>query len=185
MLIDTSNKVNSKELADEEIIRLVGFRVNPDVEGVEFYSLLLEAKEDRPLIIDEQLIFFTKVSMAPKIVERSDFGKAIARFKPCEEIDYCCDIAETLYLISSQGVDHKAVVLNCLNTLFDLIKGTNSPTPKELKRVLFAFADHLTFHRELEPFFEEKDISRRAIIDAIFWYLGAILTRARILTTEA
>lgn len=183
MQIDTSINPLEKNPDEEEMIRLVGFRVNPDVEGVEFYSIFLEANVDRPLIIDERFAFFTEINAAKNIIKNSNLCEKTDLFEAKGEIDYCCDIAETLYLIASQRVDQQAVILNCINTILDLEKWLKIKAPEEFKQGLRLFADYLTFHQELESFFESEKITRREITNAIIWYVGAIFICSTIITS--
>jgi len=52
--------------------------------------------------------------------------------------------------------------------------------PSEYKRILYAFADHLTFNRELSTFFAEHQFSRQAVLEAVTWSIGAVVSKSKL-----
>jgi hypothetical protein len=166
--------------ADEEILLLVGFRLDPDREDPEVYTLILEDEKDRPLVANDQILFFNKPELAPGALELSD-----PDFKrhgpPPKEVDLVCDVAECLYLITSENADPSATIINALNIIFDLVQATKLPMPAEYKRALYTFADHLTFHREFSDFANQPDMTRSILRDGILWCIGAVVSKARLL----
>ena len=96
-----------------------------------------------------------------------------------------CDFAEALYLIESEDKDESATIINCINTLSDLLPATGLKLPADCKTILAKFADHLTFHREYGEFLRRENLARSAIRDAVFWCLGCIAAKAKFLIASA
>lgn len=165
----------------EKTLWLVGFRINPDNVDPEIYTLMVINDKDRPLVVDGQILLFSKPDLADKALSFAESD--VKRLGPApKEIDLVCDVAQMMHLIESEKIDPSAFILNCLNTLFDLINVSSFTMPAEYKRILYKFADHLTFNKEFESFLIKEDISREAIFNAIFWCIGIVATKAKLLT---
>ena len=69
-------------------------------------------------------------------------------------------------------------------TFDDLLEAVKQPLPPDYKRILYAFADHLTFHRELGTFLEEHQIDRAELRGAIEWCIETIFSRSKSLSLQ-
>lgn len=170
----------------KETISLIGFRVNPDCEEPELYILMICGDKDYPVMLEDYIIFFARPILGIKAMQLSsniDLQKILLKtMNDVADVDLVVDIAEVLYLISHENVDNKATIINCLNTLFDLVLCTGIPMPSNYKEVLYNFADHLTFNQEFSSFLEQHSISRSWVRDAILWCMGAAVAKSKLLT---
>jgi hypothetical protein len=162
-----------------EGVALIGFRLNPNTETAELFTLMAFGFRDFPVKDDRQVVFFTKPALAHQAYER--FPEEIRELgPPPSEVSLVCDIAGALHIIESKAHDDSATVLNCLNTLFDLIDATDLEWSTDYKNALQRLADHLTFDTDLTLFFGEQ-VSRNHAIDALLWCVGAVTVNAKII----
>jgi len=136
-----------------ESLWLIGFLLDSDTASPDFYTLMFPGETDEPLQNKSYLIFFSDPQLASHALTfaENDYNPAI-HLLPIE-IDLVCDAAQMLYLLNHAEIDNEATIINCLNIMFDLVRATTLPMPPEYKQLLYALADHLTFERELTPFF--------------------------------
>ena len=165
---------------NKEELWLFGFRIDPDRESPDVYTLILHGDKDRPLVADGQIVFFSRLELASSALNLGGIDIEQLGSVP-KDVDLLCDLAKTLYLINSENIDPSATILNCLNTVFDLVRATGLSVPIQYKRVLYALADHLTFNREFSNFLFQENIARSTITDAILWCIGAIVSKAKLL----
>src|SRR5689334_11879452 len=120
---------------------LIGLRFDPENEEPDFFLLLACGEKDRPVLVDDAIALFESPSHAAQVIERAgpDAGWL---GPPPQEIELVCDVAGALYLVHGEDVDSSATIVNCLNTLFDLVAATRVAFPAEYQRVLYALADH-------------------------------------------
>jgi hypothetical protein len=164
----------------EESIYLIGFKIYPGKKEQDLYTLFIFGEEEKPLMVDNHMIFFNKVELASMALSLGD--DRVKRLTPTpKKVALTCDISRMLNLIEVENFDSSSTILNCLNTILDLVKATKRPMPIKYKKILYKFADHLTFEREYSNFITEHNISRVAIINAILWCFGAILLKAKVL----
>jgi|JFJP01.1.fsa_nt_gi hypothetical protein len=165
-----------------EHLWLIGFSLDPDTASPDFYTLIFPGDRDEPLQNEGYLIFFSDPKLASHALTfaQNDYNPTIHLLP--NEIDAVYDVAQTLYLLNQAEIDNEAAIVNCLNIMFDLVRATTLPMPPEYKRLLYALADHLTFERELTPFFEQQQITRQSVIDAFIWCMGAIASKFKLIT---
>lgn len=167
-------------------IWLVGFRLDPDrdidEEGADVYCLLLESRDECPVTREGYTIFFKDVSSAGAAL-RMDDDETVRTMVPPSVIHHIYDLAELLYLISSEDekIDSQGEIVNCLNVIFDLVKATELPLSEDYKRVLYAFADHMTFDSDFGQFLRESGVTRTQIRDGILWMIGAVVSRSKLI----
>lgn len=177
----SATKLLPANQSPDKLLWLFGFRIDPETEIPNLYTLIVYGEQEPPLVAGGQLVFFTRPELAINALQLCDIDVSEVG-KPPTEIDAICDIAETLYLLDAEDFDESATILNCLNPLFDLVKATLIPMPTEYKRILYAFADHLNIEEEFANFLDEEDIQRSEIVNAILWCVGAITAKSRLLT---
>src|SRR5262245_21941039 len=171
---------NVVQLGDIEGISLVGFRLWPENENPDWYTLFTYGKEDIPIMDNDRLVFFKSVDLIDRIYAM--FDNSIKRHYPLpSEIDLVCDVADMLYVVNHQDSDGSATILNGLNTIFDLLKAIQMTLPAEYKGILYRLADHMTFNREFGAYLRQNAVTREAITNAILWAIGAITIRSRII----
>jgi hypothetical protein len=84
-----------------------------------------------------------------------------------KKIALTCNIPLALNIIEKNRIDKNSVVLNCINTFDDLFKTLNLKFPIRYKKSLYAFVDHLTFKKEITPFFSSSGYKRKFLIQAL------------------
>jgi hypothetical protein len=162
-----------------EGLSLVGFRINPVGRAPDLYTIIVYNGKDSPITIDRQIAFISRPEHATKLYKL--FNKRLKALGPAPtEVDLVCDIPATLNIIRRKNRDGKATILNCLNTMFDLLAAVKVQMPGECKSLLYNLADHLTFNREFGDFITEQNISRESITYAILWCVGALAVNAKI-----
>jgi hypothetical protein len=150
---------------------ILGFRLNPDSDVPEFYSLMFSADDFVPLMCEDRYILvFDNIDLLKEFCnqELTDLDANSLN------IELICEIASTLYLISSQEEDPKVDIVDGLNIIFDLISATGWKMKEADKQLLFAFADHMTFSKDITTFFEGKDFTREDLTHSILWCVGSI-----------
>lgn len=158
---------------------LIGFRLNPDSDDADIYTAILHGEIDKPLMIDDQIIFSKQLETLAHVIDSvPNVNQSIS---PLHKVDLICDVAEALYLITAEDIDTSATIINFLNILFDLVRATKLSMPANYKNILYSFADHLTFSQEFKRFLEEKKITRGEIRDAILWSIGTIMVKTKML----
>ncbi len=161
----------------EELI-LVGFRLEPNHEGPQFYTVLaVGGDNERPLTSDGRVVFFIRPELAGKaLAADSDLSK----LGPApQELETFCDVAEALYRINSQNTDPDGVVLDCLLVFDDLVRATRLHMPDRYQGILTELAARLTEGEALRRIFTNPSL-REHVEDALLWCIGAVTAKARI-----
>lgn len=170
------------ELRDDDApqLYLFAFCIDPDVTAPELLTLFVFGDTDRPLMLEDRILFFTRPPLGDRALEQAGLREQFPGPAPTD-VSLTCDVAAALYLIAHADEDAHAIVLNCVNTLLDMIAATRFAVPPEHERVLHALADHMTFGRDVAGFFAEQQLPRIAAQDALLWAIGAITARARVI----
>lgn len=174
--MNTQNTIGTSDNLKE--IWIVGFRIDPNYTEPDFYTILLEERDDQPISHDEQIIFFHKIHDAQIALEFDSLYSTMNNCNAPNEVYCVLDVAQSLYLIYEQSIDNSAEIVSFLNVLFDLLKSVSIQMPTEYKTILFKLADHLTFNREFGDFIEAEGITRKQLIEAIQWGVGAVITKS-------
>jgi len=140
--------------------------------------------ENQPIMVDGSILFFEEPELAPAALELSAADMKHFGSTP-DEIAAIYDISEMLQLIQTADIDETATIVDCLNVFDDLLKAVKRPLPPDYKSILYAFADHLTFHREFGTFLEQKQIDRAKLREAIEWCLETIFSRSKLLSLQS
>jgi hypothetical protein len=159
---------------------LFAFRIDPDSTAPELLTLFVYDDAERPLMADDRVLFFTKPELARSAIEQAGLREQFPH-PPPRDVSLTCDIAAALYLVAHGDEDDASVLLNCVNTLLDMIAATRFAVPDEHSRVLRALADHLTFEHSIADFLTEHELLRTDVQDAVLWSAGAITARARVI----
>ncbi len=161
-----------------EELMLIAFRATPYHEGPQFYTLLAVGGEnERPLTADGSILFFRTPDQAAAAL-RLDASMSHLGAPP-REVESVCDVAESLYLVNSQGSDVHGTLLDCLLILDDLVRATHLNMPERYQALLTELAARLTEGKQLKDIFVNSSL-RSHVEDALLWCVGAIVVKARI-----
>jgi hypothetical protein len=163
----------------EELV-LVGFRVDGQHDGPQFFTLLaVGGDNERPLTGDGRVIFFTRPELADKALQ---LDTSLAGLGPApHEIETFCDVAEALHLVNSQDTDPEGVILDCLLVFDDLVRATKLHMPDRYQGLLTELAARLTERARLRDIFSSHSL-REHVEDALLWCIGAVTVKARMVS---
>lgn len=170
---------------DHEALYLVAFCLSShDEEHPDVYTLITSGGEiDRPIVQHKTIIFFPSQSLASSALTLAE--PDLKRLgPPPQEVALVCTPKEMLRLVEDETIDETAEILNNLNTFFDLLAAVKIPLPENYKRMLYDFADHLTFEREFGTFLEEQQIERSALREAMEWLIDTVFSNSRVLSLQ-
>jgi hypothetical protein len=166
------------ERIDTSTLYLVGFRIDPDIETPQMYTIYVD--DDRPILCDNRPILFSRPELAQTALIRSNCGASMLGPAP-SELYTVFDIANALYSINERDKDDCSDLLNVINAVLDFAKCARQPMSNTFLIQLSLLADHLTFHRHFARFLDEHSWDRRQIVDALYWTLGMILCASKII----
>lgn len=165
-----------------EALYLVGFRIDPSVEGPQFYTLFaLEGDNDRPITRKARVLFFTNPRSAKSALKQAD-NAVQSLAPPDEQVEMVCDVAEVLYMLNSQSEDPDGLVLECIGCLDDMIRAVRLNVPAQYMSLLSALSERLMSNHEFGSWIEEKGIDREQLEDAIMWCVGAVTVKSSWIT---
>ena len=158
---------------------LVGFRLDGQHDGPQFYTLLAVGGEnERPIMSEERLLFFTRQDLAAKALA---LDQALVKLgPPPADLETFCDIAEALHLVNSQNEDLDGVILDCLLILDDLVRATHLHMPDRYQGLLTELAARLTERDSLRNIFSNYSL-REHVEDALLWCIGAVAAKSRVM----
>ena len=170
----------------DEKLYLLGFLLNEYSKEPDLYTLMAYGDNDRAITKNGKIIFFNNISLANKALRDANDENIKKLGLPPQELALLCDIPNMLHLIEYNNVDNSSVILNCLNTMFDLIKSIDQSLPFDYKNILYNFADFLTFRQEYSIFLKNNIGSRKKLGKAITWCVDTIFMKeeSRILLTN-
>jgi hypothetical protein len=131
--------------------------------------------EMTPLTQSGRILLFTQIRYAATAL--TDAGFEPLSFRQEDIVNY--DPCEVVRLIREGGFDDKAVIINFLNLLSDLFPAAGIKLPESYRDDMVAFADHLTFSKELDVFFAEDPVSREHLVNGVIWSVGAVLLSSK------
>jgi hypothetical protein len=173
-IFPSGQKHSHKELV------LVGFRLDGDHDGAQFYTLLaVGGDNERPITCDGRVLFFTHVELGATALV---LDAELAQLGPApKEIETFCDVAEALHLVNSQDTDPDGVVLDCLLVFDDLVRATKLHMPDRYQGLLTELTARLTERAQLRDIFSSNSL-REHVEDALLWCIGAIAVKARMIS---
>lgn len=173
----TNDQQNNEE---ETTLYIMGFHLGHHGYFESIYTFTLVSDTDRPLMLGDKIIFFSTLELATTALNlvTSDY-----KAPPCD-VSLVCDIPLMIKLIKTENIDNDSTILNCLNSFFDLLNALSINLIYDYKKVLFNFADHLTFHSEFSSFLHDNNIQRQELIEAVLWCLKHIFYGSSLLTPE-
>lgn len=127
-----------------------------------------------------RILLFTDLTRASAVLDRYA-GELRSEPRDVTKPFFWCDVAQTLHLLESGGVDDGACVLGAVNALLDLVAASGISMPPAHRAALHSIADYCTLHRDLTKYLEEEgDFSSQALIGAVLWSVGAVTVRSTI-----
>jgi hypothetical protein len=167
--------------AEEKIWRLLAISLDPDKSDPELYGLVLEGVDDRPLLLKDRILFFRDASQAEEILHAHGAHFTADKVDVAKPF-FWCDVAQTLHLLQSGGIDDDACVLGAINCLLDLVKATGIQVPAETKAGLHSIANYCTMSKDLTKYMEEEgDYSSEPLTDAVLWCVGAVAVKSTVI----
>ena len=162
-----------------EALYLVGFRLDPDYDGAQFYTLVaLEGENERPLVSNGRLIFFAKPGDAKRALKLGD--DAMKRLgPPREEVEMLCDLAHALYVANSEDADSDGALMDAIACMDDLLRAIQISVPPEYMGTLSAIAARLSETQEFGSWIKAQGLDRERIEDALLWCIGAVASKSR------
>ncbi len=171
--------VPSQRRHHEDLV-LVGFRVDGQHDGPQFYTLLVVGGDDeRPPTANGRLLFFTRPELGAKALA---LDPSLAHLgPPPQELETFCDVAEALHLVNSQDADPDGVILESLLVFDDLVRTTRLHMPDRYQGLLTELAGRLTEGKQLREIFTSHSL-REHVEDALLWCIGAIIVKTRMIS---
>lgn len=128
------------------------------------YNLMIYGENDYALKEKNKLLFFHKFQQAYIFWVKNKLNE---KYTLQKKIALTCDIPLALKIIEKNRIDKNSVVLNSINTFDDLFKTLNLKFPLKHRKSLYAFADHLTFKKEINSFFISSGYRREFLIQSL------------------
>jgi hypothetical protein len=128
-----------------------------------------------------QPIVFATAGLASKALEVSDCGASEIGPAPTE-LYAVYDITDVIYTLCEKDEEEGNEVLDFINVLLDFVNCTEEEMPALYRSALEKLADHLTFNRKFVEFFASEELDRKTVCDAIYWTLGMVVYRMKIVT---
>ena len=162
-----------------EALYLVGFRLDPDADGPQFYTLfVLESENDRPLVANGRVIFFSDPALANSALSLAD--NDMSRLGPAPtELEILCDVAEALHIVNAKDADTDGSLLETIALFDDLIRAVQINVPAQYMSVLSALSERLSTTPEFATMLAETGLDRETIEDALMWCVGAVVVKSR------
>ncbi len=162
-----------------EALYLVGFRIDPEAEGPQFYTLfVLESENDRPLVANGRVVFFAEPGRAAEALQLAE--NDMSRLAPApKELEILCDVAEALHIANAQDADTDGVLLETIALFDDLIRAISINVPAQYMSVLSALSERLSSSPEFATMLAETGLDRETIEDALMWCVGAVAVKSR------
>ena len=167
------------EITDETQLYLVGYRVDADRtdENWDFYTLYID--DERAIDFDGFPIIFFNVDHMEKALKASDCGCEHLPLPLADDIAEM-DIAQVVSDLMGEDKTDNGDIVDCLNTLLDfLVFLPEARVHQEYKRRMRQAANHFTFRYEIKEYFENNNVSRIELVQAMEWAVGATLLWAK------
>lgn len=160
-----------------EGLYLVGFRLDPAHDGPQFYTLFaLEGENERPLVSDGRLLFFSDPGQAGEALQQADNVTGLGPVP--SELEMMIDVAQALYVVNSQSRDEDGTLLEVIGCFDDLIRAAQLNVPAEYIPVLSSLSERLMENPEFATWLKRQGLDRERIEDALIWCVGAVAVKS-------
>lgn len=157
---------------------LIGFRVDPESEGPQFYTLIgSEGEGERPITRGDRILFFRRPAEALTALTASDNGFSDVRPVP-SELELLCDVSEALYVANQRDADEDGLLFELIAVFDDLLRAVKLNVPGEYSAVLGAMATRLGESPEFASFLTTSGVTREKLEDALLWCVGAVAVKS-------
>lgn len=80
--------------------------------------------------------------------------------------DVSCDLNECKETIMNENIDKNSHLLNTINMIDDVLLAINNHVDEDTKRILYDFANHITFDKEFEVgFIQTTGLNRNTLLN--------------------
>lgn len=149
---------------------LMGVIIDPDSTAPDFYFVYCFAEREFPAMQDERILVFRSESAASRAIALADNIPHKSKGHQLELHD-TLSVASALHAIECEEAV-TADVLDVLNTLLDFVRATGVEPPKAFREHVRIAADGLTFSSDLADVLQSGGLTRRELLDAVYWYVG-------------
>jgi hypothetical protein len=157
---------------------LIGFRMDPEAEGPQFYTLVgSEGENERPITRAGRVLFFRTPKEAARALATSDNGFKSVRPVPTE-IELLCEVGEALYVANQLDEDADGWLFELIAVFDDLLRSVQLSPPAEYTDVLSAVAARLVESTEFASFLAAEGLTRQRLEDALLWCVGAVMAKS-------
>ena len=178
LAMDNSELVSLTPAPMSRELYLIGFRLDPESEGPQFYTIIgSEGESERPITRKERILFFRQPADAQRALAISDNGLSDIHPAP-SELELLCDVSHALYVANQQDEDTDGVLFEMIAVFDDLLRATKLTVPMEYASMLAAVAERLESSQELASFLKQNEIKREKLEDALLWCVGAIAVKS-------
>jgi hypothetical protein len=165
---------------------LVAIRIDPNTEGrPDLYSF--DVDSERPLISNGLILMFDHPSLGDIAISKDD-DPLVRASGPAPTTYFghnTIDLPMMMYRVSEESNDPNATIIEGINFILDMLKAIpGRDWVKPVKRVLFPFADHVTFSKRYDDYFNEHRGHRQKVLDALYWSVGVIVAHTTVIRTN-
>jgi hypothetical protein len=157
---------------------LIGFRLDPEADGPQFYTLIgSEGEGERPIMRGDRILFFHLPKNAANALKSSDNGFSDIQPAP-HELELLCDIGEALHVANQKNEDADGLLFEAIAVFDDLLRALKLTVPDEYATVLAAVAERLGESQEFASILDKAARSREKLEDALLWCVGAVAAKS-------
>jgi hypothetical protein len=144
------------------------------VDGfLELFLLFKNEDIDVPLMLNGQICFLGEEGL---ITVLHNIGVPLLPAQLQHEVALTYNLDNVIDLIKNRSIDKKAKLINFINVHLDMIAAININLPDDYKRVLYPFADHLTFNKRYDYFLKKNGVNRETLLEIILWINGVVFS---------
>lgn len=168
-----------------ELVNLIGVRQTASSNELDFYFVYLYSVEldfpdddtppDTPLTTeDKKILFCSRLDRAPTLYQRGRHD--LTRWGECPSAPTASiDVVDLMdQLTQKRGNDYDMEMFYFLAILLDSVDAIEVAYPECYKEILVRLLSHQTASKQLDTFFEENEITREEVLDAVDWCIESI-----------
>lgn len=153
------------------MIQPIGLSFGLRRQNYDVFCLGILGDKDAPIRSDGRIISFEDENLCRNALMRLEPLLPVG-IEVKHDYDFICDLSGAIQLIMEEDIDRDAIMLNCINTVLDLVTTSPFDLPAEY-RILLSLADRLTFKEEFGEFMQV----RASIRNALLWCAGLTITQ--------
>ncbi|MBL7787102.1 MAG: hypothetical protein JNM36_14425 [Chitinophagales bacterium] len=170
-------------ITSKQLVCIIGLQFSENTPYPEYYIIVHidDTYTDTTLAVNNKVAFFNEKQIKLYLRQKCKFIVNNKR-QLLDSLDMVCCLQNILEVIEKRNEDNGAFILDYLNTCFDILQVANIALSDANKKLLYNFADHLTFNREFGSYLDENKIDTQTVIDAIYWLTGAVIFNSFVVT---